>query len=264
MDILTHIVSGATIGACAASFTNKKITSIAGLIITGTIAGALPDIDAISLWSKFDGTFGKFFGLSLSGKEIYSSKLWYSHHNFLHSAVAALLFSFLAGLIIFFISKKPRQKIKQSQTHIIVAIAFFLGYITHLVEDMFTPASVWGGVNFFWPSVKFIGGYGNIWWWNNYDIFLIIFTAFFINFSILTMNRYKKIPVKIITSGIILVAVLWVSVQIKNRDFDFNYTGFTAKYNVYEQKSLEIQKRILGKKLYNIMNHLDRQLKFNF
>jgi hypothetical protein len=58
------------------------------------LGGALPDFDAISLWSGFDKTFGKLFNLSNSGEVIYFSKFWYSHHGFLHSILASVILAF--------------------------------------------------------------------------------------------------------------------------------------------------------------------------
>jgi len=56
----------------------------------------------------------------------------------------------------------------------LLLIGFFLGFLVHLIEDIPTPASTWGGVNFFYPSKLYIRGIGVIWWWSNYDIFLIV------------------------------------------------------------------------------------------
>ena len=106
MDILTHAISGLAAGTAVVGISqNRKIGSLKIIGFSG-LGAVLPDIDAVSMWSKFDSTFGKLFHLSYSGRTIYSMKLWYSHHGFFHSIVAALLFTFLLGLIFYLFNDK--------------------------------------------------------------------------------------------------------------------------------------------------------------
>ncbi|MBK7637485.1 MAG: metal-dependent hydrolase [Saprospiraceae bacterium] len=81
MDIITHTLSGALVGATVSSFTDNTRLKIWS-ILAGTLGGCLPDIDAISLWSGFDDTIVKWFHLDHAGQDIYFSKFWYSHHGF--------------------------------------------------------------------------------------------------------------------------------------------------------------------------------------
>jgi hypothetical protein len=60
-----------------------------------------------------------------------------------------------------------------------------------------TPASTWGGVNFFWPFKTYIGGTGHIWWWNNYDIFLIVVAVIIINLIMAIVQNYRKYPIEL-------------------------------------------------------------------
>ena len=60
--------------------------------------------------------------------------------------------------------------------------------------------TVWNGVNFFWPSKYYIGGTGDIWWWNNYDIFLIVLSV-------------------VLTNTVILLSAPLIGKKIKNTTF---------------------------------------------
>jgi hypothetical protein len=90
LDILSHSLSGLALGTVLASFAQGPRRKLAILGIA-TFGGALPDLDAISMWSGFDRTFGSWFQLNQSGRFIYSAKFWYSHHAFFHSLLAPLL-----------------------------------------------------------------------------------------------------------------------------------------------------------------------------
>lgn len=269
MDILTHTLSGVAIGTVVAGFSKRGFWNKLGIIATSGIGGAIPDLDAISLWSKFDTTIGKLFGLAHSGKEIYFAKFWYSHHAFLHSAFAGLILAFIIGLVIH--SIETRQKgnsircpITNFNTHSLALTSFLLGFFMHLLGDMPTPASTWGGVNFFWPSKAYIGGTGDIWWWNNYDLFLIAFGVVVLNILILLVSAILRKNSVGVTLFIFILAASMSFFQIKTRGFDFNYTGHTSNYYEYEQKSKAIQKHILGNTVYTHMLELDRKLSINF
>jgi inner membrane protein len=269
MDILTHILSGVAIGSVVSSFSEKGFMDRVGLYAVTGFAAALPDIDAISLWSKFDNLIGRYLDLNHSGKEIYFSKLWYSHHGFLHSLLAIILIILILGSLSYLIKSRCRnfslkalfQNFKKIQLYL---ISFLLGFIIHLLEDMPTPASFWGGIDFLWPSKYYIGGTGDIWWWNNYDIFLVAFSIILINTIVLTTNRILKIDTRKITIVIILIGITLVFFQIKTRGFDFSYTGYTSKFDNYEAKSKEIQRQILGDKMYRLMDSFDKKIPFNF
>ena len=266
MDILTHICSGVAGATMIASF-SKKTSSRLKILVAGSVGGAFPDIDAISMWSRFDSTFGKIFNLSHSGKIIYGEKFWYSHHAFFHSLVAALLIAFIFGLISYSIYKTVCKDNKDAfyiyfKNNILLAISFITGYLLHLLGDMPTPASVWGGVNIFFPSESYIGGSGKIWWWNNYDIFLLLVFCVIIN-GILLFTLKKNIQRK----AVIIVAVitlLFIEIQINTREYSYVYSGNTNRYNEMEQQSKKEQERILGKRIYSSMEWLDKRFPVQF
>lgn len=269
MDILTHTLSGVAIGTVMASFSKRGFREKMGIISIAGFGGALPDIDAISLWSKFDNTIGRFFGLYHSGKEIYFLKFWYSHHGFLHSFFASLVIAFIIGICIYLIKSRQKSLSIMSlflsfKSQRLLLISFVLGFVIHLIEDMPTPASVWGGVNFLWPMKSYIGGIGDLWWWNNYDIFLIASGIVLLNLLVLLISGIRKINSRKLTTTIFIVGLTLSLVQVKTRGFDFNYTGHTPKYQEYEQKSKAIQKEILGVTVYNLMLEFDNNMSLNF
>jgi hypothetical protein len=77
-------------------------------------------------------------------------------------------------------------------------------------------------------------------------------------------KRYIKFDIRYLTVSVFTIAAIWCCVQIKTRGFDFNYYGQTKNYQMYEQKSKEIQKKILGKNLYTVMAKIDGKLGVNF
>lgn len=266
MDIISHTLTGIAVGTVSATISNSSWKGKGLIILTGGLGGALPDFDAISLWSKFDSTIGSFLGLSHSGKEIYFGKFWYSHHAALHSLIAPIFLILLATIIKVLLKRefkgfKILERLKKNR---FLTLAFFFGFIFHLLEDMPTPASVWGGVNLLFPSSTYVGGFGNIWWWNNYDLVLIIFFVIIINLLVnVTPTRYYKIKVKSSISIFSIGLVLFL-IQINTRTVDFSYSGHTANYNKFEIQSKDIQREILGKKLFELMNTIDNKIPLNF
>ncbi len=269
MDILTHTLSGVAIGTVMASFSKGGFRRKMGIISIAGFGSALPDLDAISLWSKFDITLGRLFSLHNSGNEIYFLKFWYSHHAFLHSLFASLLIAFIIGFGLYLINSRQKSYSIRSlflslKNQHLFLFSFILGFLIHLIEDMPTPASVWGGVNFLWPIKTYTGGSGDIWWWNNYDLFLIVSGIVILNVSILFISGLGKINSRKLTTTIFITGLVLSLIQVKTRGFDFNYTGHTPKYQEYEQKSKEIQKDILGVTVYNLMLEFDNNMSLNF
>ena len=265
MDIVTHTLSGIAVGTVIVCFSKSSFKSKLGIIFIGGFGAALPDFDVIILWSGFDGNIGQKFNLQ-SGKEIYFSKFWYSHHGFLHSAFAAFLIGFLIITSGYLIRSRFKNLSKLGllnylKSRYLILLSFISGFIIHLLEDMPTPHCTWGGVNFLWPSKIYTGGTGEIWWWNNYDIFLIVITIIALNtiFMLLLNNHSRKIVTSIFIIGFILIMY-----QIKSRPVDFNYVGHTVEYYNLERKSKTVQKDILGNYLYEIMVKLDNKIPLNF
>ncbi len=264
MDIISHTLSGVAVGTVMAAFTKRRGWNQLAVILMGGLGGALPDLDAISLWSKFDGTIGYWLGLP-PGKEIYFGKYWYSHHAAMHSLFAAFLFPIIAMLLAkgfrYFKGLPLGVWLKKNFWR---CTAFSLGYLIHLLEDMPTPHSVWGGVNLFFPSSGYVGGWGKIWWWNNYDLVLIIASVIIVNLAVLILSSrvkrdVRKVPLVCFGLGLILFLI-----QIFTRDFDFNYQNHQVDYAKYEEKSKELQREILGERLFHFMEEVDNSIPLNF
>ncbi len=251
MDILTHTLSGVAAASVVANISNQKLIGKIKILITGAIAGALPDIDVISRWNGFDGTFGRWFNLSISGNEAFGAKLWYSHHAFFHSLLASVIFGFLLGMIMYL--AKSKFKVSKSSLLLVIpfALAFVFGFNMHLLEDMVTPSGGWGGVAYLWPSKVYIGGFGDTWWWNNYDIFLLANGVVLVNILLFFIDKKRFVKI----SGILIFVIGFTigTVQIKSRNYNFNSRGKLKK----EELSKEIQKEALGENVFYVMERLD-------
>jgi len=267
MDIITHTLSGVAVGSVLINTTNKSFSFKLGLLFFGAFGALLPDVDVISMWSGFDASFGQWFNLTLTGKEIYSAKLWYSHHAFFHSMAAAILITIFLALCLWLVTKHVHRAKNYTLRYFLNErwswlFVFFGGYVIHLLEDMLTPSSSWGGVAFWWPSVQYAGGWGHIWWWNNYDVFLLVCGV--IAFNLLwSFFRIRKPLKTYIAISIFVIGFLTSAFQVSQRDRNYNYTP-TMRYRQLEQKSLEQQKAILGEDLFNAMQKLDRLIPVYF
>jgi inner membrane protein len=187
----------------------------------------------------------------------------------LHSAFAGLLISSLIGLILYLIDIKRKglrnvNLLGSLTENRLLLIGFFLGFSLHMIEDMPTPASTWGGVNFLWPFNSYLGGTGDIWWWNNYDVFIIVVCAITINLILSFIRRVIDFDLRKFTIGVFILAFSFATIQVKTREYDFAYTGHTPKYQELENKSKQIQKKILGDRLYRLMERIDNRLRINF
>jgi len=259
VDILTHAISGLALGTVIAGISNKKTAESLKIIGLSGFGAVLPDIDAISMWSRFDSTFGKLFHISHSGRDIYSLKFWYSHHVFFHSIAAALLLTFGLGLCFYMFRRKQGLSLVV-KNNLPALIGFFIGFLIHLLGDMPTPSGSWGGVRLFFPLKMYVGGTGNIWWWNNYDIFIIALVVFLINSFILMLWRPLKLKTGKPFIAIFVVGITLMMIQIKTRKFNFNH----HTYQQCELQSKEIQHIILGDKWYKRMTYFDDRIKVPF
>ncbi len=269
MDILTHTLSGLAAGTVAAGFSKKGPAAKATIVAVSGLGGALPDLDAVSLWSGFDATIGRFFGLTHPGADIYSGKLWYSHHGFLHSLAAGVVLALLVGLVAYIIGRRrgvPGSKRfgVNLRGNIPLPAGAMAGFTIHLLEDMPTPASTWGGVRLFWPLKTYIGGTGDIWWWNNYDLFLIALVVFVAGAILLLAQRFIRLDVRRIIIAVFALGCVVSVVQIRSRDVDYAYVGHTDKYGQFEAASKEQQREIMGDRLYRAMEWLDGKLPVHF
>ncbi|MEM7658083.1 MAG: metal-dependent hydrolase [Bacteroidota bacterium] len=265
MDILTHICSGLAVATVVASLVRCRPLQKGVILFAGALGGAFPDIDAVSLWSGFDGTIGTWFGLEHSGSEIYSSTFWYSHHVFFHSILGALLVSSLIWALAGWIYWKP---LRQSPRYWCgmqylgpYSYSFFFGYLLHLMGDLPTPEGSWGGIALFYPLKAFFGGWGATWWWNNYDIFLILFSCVLVNVLIMVVQQrlwekqLKWLPLLVFVGSLTLIGQ-----QLNRRQVDFNQHSYQEK----ERISLEIQQEILPPGVYKTMRKVDEALPVYF
>lgn len=266
MDILTHTLSGVAIGVVVANYNQQSFLRKSKVILAGALGGAFPDIDAVSMWSKFDQTLGVLFNLQYSGRVIYGSKFWYSHHGFFHSLIGSIFFAALFLLLVYWVKRRYKTESfpMYCKTSVAYLVAFVLGYWAHLLGDLPTPSSLWGGIALFFPSDKYVGGYGKIWWWNNYDIFLLIFLCIIINLLFPAISKYIKERSRVFTLAVSVVTFLLILLQINSRQYDYSYAENRSNYTLMEQRSKLEQKRILGDRLYHYMDRFDRMLKINF
>jgi len=265
VDILTHTLTGVAVAFTAGNLRGVKTKSLVVVIAVAAIGGALPDIDAISLWSGFDATFGTWFNLEHTGRQIYSARLWYSHHAFFHSLLASIMFTAFLAIGLFgksvFIKSNGALK-KNLNVKLTVLVSFFLAYNFHLLEDMLTPSSSWGGVAYLWPASNYTGGWGHIWWWNNYDLFALVLIVILANAGIHLLLRNRR-AVMLLSLVFFMVGLVTASRQIGSRQLNYNYSG-SKDYMKMEEQSLNEQKDILGERAYNMMRRLDNALPFYF
>lgn len=267
MDILTHALSGTAIAACTSAFVQVKPLQRAGILFMGTLGGVVPDIDAISMWSRFDSTLGSLFSLSHKGREIYGMKLWYSHHAFFHSLVASMLLGLIVLALVYLIQKisgRERDSRKKIPSPMIYFITFVLAYWAHLAGDLPTPSSVWGGIALFWPSSEYVGGYGKIWWWNNYDVFLLLLCCIVLILLVRRFSKSIREKARLFAVLILSATLVLILVQMNTRTYDYGYGREGSDYARMEENSKKEQERVLGKRLYRYMSWLDNKLPFYF
>jgi inner membrane protein len=259
MDIFIHSTSGMLMGATVMSINPWRLTNtplqIGKAIVCGGLAGAFPDLDAVSQWSGFDQTFGAWFGLA-SGDEVYSGKWWYSHHAFTHSLLASLLY---AAIILLMVKASRRDKENVSAHGWHAALVALVGYNAHLVGDLPTPKGAWDGIAYWWPSIQYVGGTGHTFWWNNYDLFIIIVCTLFLQIIWLLWIRFKNRVFGTCSTILAFAAIIY---QLNDRPMNFN--DRSLPYTERERISLEYQEKILGSQLYEAMRYMDRHLPFYF
>ncbi len=268
MDILTHTLSGIAAATAIAAFSNRSLRKKSLLIACGAGGAILPDIDAITRWTRFDTHIGSILGLSQTGRSIYYGNHWYSHHNFTHSLAAGVVFTLLVALL-WYLGRRwnpqtrfPAISIQDRKSSF---LAFFMGYTLHLLGDLPTPDSIWHGIKLFWPLATPVGGFGHIWWWNNYDIFLLLLAGSLTGIGLILLNHFlKKRSLRYLPALLVLVIFSTTLHRIAHRPIRFSGPGSSSSHAEKERQSLAIQKTILGEKLYGIMGSMDRHLKIPF
>jgi inner membrane protein len=268
MDILTHTLSGTAAASVIAAFSSRSLKDKFLIICCGAAGAILPDVDAVTRWSAFDTVIGKALGLSQTGRIIYCGRHWYSHHNFMHSLAAAAMFT-LTGALLWYFHCRWRSDCRSASTFVQTKrsflLSFFIGYLMHLLGDLPTPDSVWGGIKLFWPLSTPVGGFGKIWWWNNYDIFLIFLMGSAVNAALILLNRiFKSRSLHYIPALLFLGMFCAALFQITHRPTSFASGGNPAGHANKEHQSQVAQKDILGDRLYGLMEALDRKIPVPF
>ena len=253
MDLLSHTCSGLAVGLTLINLTEGSTWQKTLIVLASGLGGALPDLDAISLWSQFD----RIFNLPISGREIYSGKYALLHHGAMHS----LLLSILFGSAFFLPTWIRSKKWIFNKKALLKSMGFTMGYNLHLLKDMPTPAATWGGVRYFFPAQEYIGGAGKIWWWNNYDLFLIILSVIVFQLLLfLVRSKWRRR----IAPLLFIIGVSLFTYQINHRKYHYAYRGHAQNYQQYEEWSKLEQREILGEKIFNIMESFDHSIPLYF
>ncbi len=262
MDILTHVLSGIAVGTAVSSVSGKNISGKGLAVLCGAAGAVLPDADAASMWSGFDKTLGTWLNLGEQGREIYFAGHWYSHHNAMHSILAGLTAAAallgMAYTLHMFAAKKKIPWTKFMKDKSPYAAALFLGYLAHLAGDLPTPSSTWDGIKLFWPLGVTVGGWGRIWWWNNYDIFLLIYLCCVINVILIVALKPRSRYMRVLPALVLAVALAAVAYQVRTRPVSFSDTK-KGRRN-FEADSLKLQRDMLGSAVYGSMKSLDDRL----
>jgi membrane-bound metal-dependent hydrolase YbcI (DUF457 family) len=180
MHILSHLGSGVCIGSVAACVWPRCTPRPA--IATGALVGLgamVVDLDGISL---------------LCDHRVYYGSFWYSHHGAMHSVVGTAI---LAVLLTppFAMAMRGRWRCTRLQA---AWPWLWLGGVLHLIEDLPAPAGPWGGLMLLWPfsDVRF-GGWGWIWWMNEY-LMVVLFGGAVLSCSIWLVvgRRFEAWPLR--------------------------------------------------------------------
>ncbi|MEM9983536.1 MAG: metal-dependent hydrolase, partial [Bacteroidota bacterium] len=252
------------IGTVVAGLSLVRPAQKVKIVLAGALGGVWADIDGLSLWAGFDRFIGTPLGLSESGFEIYFGTHWYSHQSFFHSILGLLvvtgLFWYLSSLLYAHGLKRARRWTQAAEYLAPYFYAFAGGYALHLIGDLFTPAGNWGGIRLLYPLDQYVGGWGMVWWWNNYDIFLLLCLALVFNvFSLVAFSMLSKAG-KWLPSVIYACCFLLVGFQFHYRNYDFNHQGYLPR----EAASHDFQKQVLSEPIYDAMVNLDRKLPVYF
>lgn len=264
MDLLINLLFGILSGTVVAAWNMSRPAQLWKLILIGILGAWFPSIDELSLWPRFDEIIGQGLGLTEKGTEIYFGLHWYSHNAFFHSLFSMLLFSvliaLLAGLIYRYIMRGGSTCGVCLRYCSIYALTFAFGYLLHLFGDLVAPGGPWEGIRLFFPFEVYVGGWGFTWWWNNYDLALILFISSLLNVIFIYVIPPLKKGMRQLPGGVLMLSMVLISIQLGKRDFDFNKEGYTVR----EKASKHIQLHMLGEPLFNTMEEVDDWIPFYF
>jgi len=264
MDIVTQIVIGLCVATVVAGICYCRPAQQIKIILMGGLGSLLPEIDSLTSWEYFDQTIGAWLGFSQTGAQIYFGDSWLGHQGFFHSLLALVFFTGLFWWMASFLY----ARIMRAAPNIWSAggylrpyfVAFALGFAFHLIADLFTPSGAWGGLRLFFPFEVRVGGWGYLWWWNNYDIFLILIGALVIN--IISQISFSKLSTagRYMSLAIFSCSILLIGIQIANRDINFNEADYLSR----EKASHTLQQKMLPPGLYHTMKSFDNGMPVYF
>ncbi len=265
MDIVTHVLSGALAGGTTALVIRGARARVVVALTWGALGGFLPDIDVASRVPGFDATIGRALALQ-PGSVIYGGSHWYSHHHFTHSLAAALavglLVSGLLGLERVLLGADPEGR--RTRNVWLAPLCVVAGYLMHLLGDLVTPGSVWGGIQLLWPSDTMVGGWGWTWWFNNYDVFLVQLVGLLLLGFVALVPRTQPVMARLLPAVVLGLVVASSALLLNLREHDYAYEGHAEDYWALEEASLEEQRRLLPPELFELMSSLDRSLALPF
>ncbi|GAB4405537.1 MAG: hypothetical protein OHK0039_06630 [Bacteroidia bacterium] len=254
MDIFTHTLSGLGVATVAAAFYRVRPAQQAGMVLLGGVGAIVPDIDAFSLWSGFDATLGAWLGQE--GHALYYGTHWLSHRGFFHSLFASLLVSVSLALLSSLLYRVLRRapSIGMALRYLFPYwLCFWLGYLIHLVGDLPTPGGPWGGIRLFFPSETYVGGWGWVWWWNNYDIFLLLLGVVLANVLLLVGCEHWSRRLRFLPILMLCYALGMCVYEMRQRHHDFN----TGTFDHNEHHTLDLQRQVLGPGGCEFMQRID-------
>lgn len=262
MDIITQVLGGMCAATGVAALCRCRPAQRVKIVLMGAIGGAFPDLDTITIWPGFDQIAGSWLGVS--GADLYFDQAWYSHQGFFHSLLGMIVFTLLLWWSSSHVYANSLRRAPNTASAFGYLrpyfVAFALGFGLHLLGDLFTPGGPWGGICLFYPFDAYVGGWGKVWWWNNYDVALILVLGILINFFSLVSFSMLSLAGRFTPIVVFVCSLLLIGYQLNLRSFDYNTYGYTVR----EQASLEFQQRHLPHKLYQLMWRVDRKLPVYF
>ena len=229
MDLFSHAASGVCLGVAAGLLRGKTDFKPTLLLTLGTVA---PDIDGLTV---------------LFDHSTYYAQHWYSHHGALHSPLAAVAafvgFQTLSRLILGRRCASPAGR-----------LAFLVGWLIHLIEDLPSPAEPWGGLPLLWPfhDTRY-GGWAHIWWLNEYLLFSLVSAAILALAGIAIVRRVQPRFARVI-SFITFTIALTALTQATIFSAVSRYES-TSQWNTY-------QRLLLGDHLWAPVYRIDHVLNF--
>ncbi|TAE50365.1 MAG: metal-dependent hydrolase [Bacteroidetes bacterium] len=264
VDAIINLTAGVAVATTVAAQHACRPAQRIKILVSGAIGGLFPDIDSFSVWPVLFGEWGFWQHAAPAGADIYFGKSWYSHLAFMHSLLGlflstgamALLFSMLHTHVF----RRSPNMISALMYLGPYTIAFALAYLLHLAGDLISPSGIWGGMALFFPAKQYVGGWGLVWWWNNYDLLVILLLCIVFNLAMtfglpMRSEASQRPPV-----FMFCLALLWISLQISRRETDFNGQNFVTN----ETLSHEFQESVLGAPVYHQMRKVDEALPFGF